>query len=50
MQSRTHLLCAVTLITAMRLGSAAIAADLPKEGTYDYTYARFWHIQGYVDR
>ncbi len=32
-------LSAFTLTTAMAFGAAAMAADLPKEGTYKGTYA-----------
>ena len=38
MQPRTCL-SAFTLSTAMTFGAAAIAADLPKEGTFSGTYA-----------
>jgi hypothetical protein len=38
MQSHTCLLSAFTLSTAMAFGVAALAADLPKEGTFDVTY------------
>ena len=37
MQQRTSILSAFTLSTAMALGTAAMAADLPKEGTDSYT-------------
>jgi hypothetical protein len=39
MQSRTCILSAFTLSTAMAFGVAALAADLPKEGTYRGTYS-----------
>jgi hypothetical protein len=39
MQQRTSILSAFTLTTAMAFGAAAMAADLPKEGTYKGTYA-----------
>ena len=38
MQQRTFILSAFTLSTAMALGTAATAADLPKEGTYNTEY------------
>lgn len=41
MQPRTCMLSALTLGTAMFLGAAAIAADLPKEGTFSGTYSGF---------
>jgi len=41
MQTRTSLLSAFTLSTAMALGAAAMAADLPKEGTFNVTYFGF---------
>ena len=34
----------------MAFGAAAMAADLPKEGTYSGTYSAVWHVQGYPDR
>lgn len=37
MQSRTCLLTVFTLSTAMAFGAAAMAADLPKEGTFSGT-------------
>jgi hypothetical protein len=37
MQPRTHMLYAAALSTGMSFGSAAIAADLPKEGTFSFT-------------
>jgi hypothetical protein len=39
MQSRTCILSAFTLSTAMAFGVAALAADLPKEGTFSETYS-----------
>ena len=39
MQPRTCILSAFTLSTAMFFGVAAMAADLPKEGTYSGTYS-----------
>jgi hypothetical protein len=39
MQSRTCILPAFTLGTAMAFGVAALAADLPKEGTFRGTYS-----------
>jgi hypothetical protein len=39
MQPRTSMLRAAALSAAMFLGSAAMAADLPKEGTFTYTYS-----------
>ena len=41
MQPRTCLLTVVALSAAMAFGVAAMAADLPKEGTYSGTYAGF---------
>jgi hypothetical protein len=41
MQQRTSILSAFTLTTAMAFGAAAMAADLPKEGTYSGIYAGF---------
>ena len=41
MQSRTWLLTAVALNACIVFGAAAVAADLPKEGTYSGTYAGF---------
>ena len=38
MQPRTCIF-AFTLGTAMAFGAAAMAADLPKEGTYSVTYS-----------
>lgn len=35
MQSRTCILSAITLTLAMSLGAAAMAADMPKEGTFN---------------
>jgi hypothetical protein len=35
------MLSAVTLSTAMFFGTAAMATDLPKEGTYNVTYSSF---------
>src|SRR5215510_8492506 len=39
MQPCTCMLKAAALIAAMFLGSSAMAADLPKEGTFTYTYS-----------
>jgi hypothetical protein len=39
MRTRSCSLSAFTLSTAMAFGAAAMAADLPKEGTYKGTYA-----------
>jgi hypothetical protein len=44
MQSRTSILSAFTLTTAMASG-AAVAADLPKEGTFNATYSAFGTIK-----
>ena len=41
MQPRTTILSAVTLSTAMFFGTAVMATDLPKEGTYSVTYSSF---------
>ena len=45
MQLRTCILSAVTLSTVMAFGIAAIAADLPKEGTYKGTFTAFGTIK-----
>jgi hypothetical protein len=39
MQSRTNILTGITLMAAMTVSAAAMAADLPKEGTFGGTYA-----------
>jgi len=39
MQPRACLLSAVTLSAAMAFGAAAMADDLPKEGTFNVTYS-----------
>ena len=39
MQSRTCILSAFTLSTSMVFGATAMAADLPKEGTFSGTYS-----------
>ncbi len=39
MQPRTCLLSALTLSTGMAFGAAAMAAELPKSGTYSGTYS-----------
>ena len=44
MQPRTCLFPAFTLSVAMVFGAAALAADLPKEGTFNDVF-RFWHVQ-----
>jgi len=41
MQPRTTILSAVTFSAAMFFGTAAMATDLPKEGTYNVTYSSF---------
>ena len=41
MQPRTCMLSAFTLSTAMAFGAAAMAGDLPKEGTFSGTYSGF---------
>jgi|ERR1700733_4634865 hypothetical protein len=41
MRPRTCILSAFTLSTAMACGVAAVAADLPKEGTYNADYTAF---------
>jgi hypothetical protein len=41
MQPRTGMLSAFTLSTAMFFGTAAMAADLPKEGTFNASYYGF---------
>jgi hypothetical protein len=41
MQPRTCIFSAVTLGTAMFFGFAAMAAELPKEGTFSATYSSF---------
>jgi hypothetical protein len=45
MQPRTSTLSAFTLSTAMFFGVAAMAADLPKEGTYSGTYSSYGTIK-----
>ena len=39
MQACRSLLSAVTLVSAMSFGTAAIAADLPNQGDYKGSYA-----------
>jgi hypothetical protein len=46
MQPRTCMLSAFTLSTAMALGAPAIAADLPKEGTYSGTFSGWGTFKG----
>jgi hypothetical protein len=41
MQLRTGILSAFTLGTAIAFGAAAMAADMPKEGTYNADYSSF---------
>jgi hypothetical protein len=41
MQRRPSMLSAFTLSTAMFFGTVAMAADLPKEGTFSCTYYGF---------
>src|SRR6201992_3284851 len=41
MQPHTRMLSALALGTSMAFGAAAMAADLPKEGTYDDEYAAY---------
>lgn len=41
MQPRTCILSAFTLSTGLAFGIAAMAADLPKEGTFNGTYSGF---------
>ena len=45
MQSHTCILSAFTLSTAMLLGAAVMAADLPKEGTFNAIYSTFGTIK-----
>jgi hypothetical protein len=45
MQQRTSILSAFTLSTAMFFGVTAMAADLPKEGTYSGTYSGFGTVK-----
>jgi hypothetical protein len=45
MQTHTRLLSAFTLTAAMAFGAAAVAADLPKEGTYTGTYTSIGTIK-----
>jgi hypothetical protein len=45
MQSHRSILSAFTLSTGMVFGAAAIAADLPKEGTVGGTYSSFGTIK-----
>jgi hypothetical protein len=46
MQPRTCIISAVTLGTAMFFGFAAMAAELPKEGTFSATYSGFGTFKG----
>jgi hypothetical protein len=39
MQSRTCIMSAFTLSISVAFGAAAMAADLPKEGTFSGTYS-----------
>ena len=48
MQQHTCILTGCTLITAMTFGAAAIAADLPKEGTFSGTYAGAFTLKAYT--
>ncbi len=41
MQSRTCMLSAFALGTTMAFGVAAMAADLPKQGTFSFTYSSY---------
>jgi hypothetical protein len=41
MQPRTRMLSALTLSIGMALGAAAMAADMPKEGTYNADYTSY---------
>ena len=41
MQPRTCILSAFTLSIGVAVGAAAMAADLPKEGTYNDDYAAY---------
>ena len=45
MRSCTSMLSACTLSTAMLFGTAAMATDLPKEGTYKGSYTSFGTIK-----
>jgi hypothetical protein len=45
MLSRASMLSVFTLSTATFFGMAAMAADLPKEGTYEFNYAAFGTIK-----
>jgi len=46
MQARTCMLSAITLGTAMLFGVAAMAADLPKEGTFTVTASTYGTAKG----
>jgi len=46
MQPRARTLSAVTLGAAMLFGAAAMAADLPKEGTFSHTTSAFFTFKG----
>jgi hypothetical protein len=41
MQPRTYILSALTLSSGIAFGATAMAADLPKEGTFNGTYSGF---------
>ena len=45
MRARTFMMSALTLSAAMAFGTAATAADLPREGTYSFNYAAFGTIK-----
>ena len=48
MQQRACLLSAFTLSTAMAFGVTAMAADLPKEGTFNVDYTAFGTFKAYA--
>jgi hypothetical protein len=48
MQSRTCILSAFTLSIAMVSGAVAMAADLPKEGTFNQDYTAFGTFKAYA--
>jgi len=50
MRPRTCMLSAFALSAALSLSTAALAGDLPKEGTFTATYSGFGTYKDYVDR
>jgi hypothetical protein len=45
MRAQKCVLCAVTLSAAMAFGAAAMADDLPKEGTSNVTFSGFGRLR-----